>query len=322
MTFLSSGRLALLAVPIALLVAYLVVQRTRPRAAVRFTSVELLASVAPRRPGWQRHLPAGALLAALGVLVLGFAQPAHALRTPRQRATVMLALDTSASMGATDVSPTRLAAAQTAAREFVGRLPAGVQLGLISFDRSAQVRVVPTSDRSAVRAAIDQLQVGPGTATGDAIYLALDAIAASPATPGGKPAPAAIVLMSDGTPTVGRGDQTPAQTVVAAADQARQAQVPISTIAFGTQSGTVVIRGQMIAVPADPSAMAAIAQQSGGRFFTAETAGQLKSVYEQIRRVVGFDVHQHEITAWFTGVALVMAMLAAGGALIWSQRMV
>jgi Ca-activated chloride channel family protein len=320
LTFLSSGRLLLLAAPLALLVAYLIAQRARHRVALRFTSVDLLASVAPRRSGWQRHIPAAALLAALVVLVLGFAQPARAVRTPRQRATIVLALDVSASMSATDVAPNRLAAAEQEARGFVNALPPGLQLGLLSFDRTARMLVAPTSDRSTVLAAINGLQIGPGTATGDAIYLALDAVAAAPPGADGTKAPAAIVLMSDGTPTIGRGDQTPAQTVASAAAAAKQAGVAISTIAFGTQDGTVTIQGRMIPVPADPAAMADIAQATGGRSFTAESASQLKSVYDQIGRVVGYDVHQHEITVWFTGIALAMALLAAIAALIWSQR--
>lgn len=322
MTFLSAWRLLLLAGPACLLLAYLAAQRARRKAALRFTSVELLASVAPRRPGWQRHVPAAVLLGALVLLVVGFAQPTRVERTPRQRATVILALDTSGSMASTDVAPTRLAAAEQEARNFVNALPRGVQLGLVSFNQTARVLVLPTSDRSTVLGAIDALQVGGGTATGDAIYLALNAITTLPPGADGTKAPAAIVLMSDGTPTVGRGDQSPAEMVAAAAASAKQAGIHISTIAFGTPDGTVELQGQTIAVPSDPAAMAQIAAVSAGQSFTAQTAGQLKSVYRQIGRTVGYDVHHHEITAWFTGLALAIAMLAAIAALIWSQRIV
>ncbi len=177
MTFLASGRLVLLLAPVALLVAYLLVQRSRRRVAVRFTSVELLASVAPRRSGWQRHVASAALLGALILLVLGFAQPARVERTPKQRATVVLTLDISGSMISGDVVPSRLAAAQQAARGFVNALPTGVQLGLVSFATSANVLVPPTSDRSAVLAAINNLQAGGGTATADALLLSLKSIA-------------------------------------------------------------------------------------------------------------------------------------------------
>ncbi len=321
MTFQDPWRLALLAGPAALLIAYLVVQRALHAVVVRFTSVDLLASVAPRRPGWQRHIPAAALLGALILMVVGFAQPARATRTPRQRATVMLDLDVSGSMVADDVSPSRLAAAQQAARNFVDALPSGVQLGLVSFSTHASVLVSPTPDRTTVRAAIDSLQARGGTATGDALDLSLSALKALPPAADGKAAPAAIVLMSDGTPTIGQGDQSPSQAVEAAAVAAKQAGVPISTIAFGTADGTVDVQGQSVAVPSDPAAMAKIASESGGRTFTARTASELKSVYRTIGRAVGYDVHRHEITVWFIGMALLVAMVAGITALIWNQRL-
>ena len=320
MTFLASWRLLLLFVPAALLVAYLLAQRARRKVAVRFTSVDLLASVAPRRSGWQRHVASVTLLAALVLLVLGFAQPARVERTPKQRATVVLTLDISGSMVSSDVSPTRLAAAQAAARQFVGALPSGVQLGLVSFSTSASVLVSPTSDRSSVLAAINSLQPGGGTATADAILLALSTITTVPAGADGKVAPGAIVLMSDGSPTVGHNGATPQQSVADAAAAANQAGVKVDTIAFGTQDGTVTIAGQTVAVPSDPAAMAQIASATGGQTFTAQSADQLKSVYHQIGRVVGYDVHRHEITAWFTGIALVVVAAAGVASLLWTQR--
>ncbi len=322
MSFLSPSRLVLLVAPLALLVAYIVIQRARRRYAVRFTSVNLLASVAPRRTGWQRHIAAGAVLVALALLVVGVARPANAERVAKQRATIIMVVDTSGSMASTDVSPTRLQAAQQAARSFVNGLPSGLQIGLLSFNTTAQIMVAPTSDRSSVRAGIDQLQVGGGTATGDAIYLALDAIKSLPAPASGTAAPAVIVLMSDGSPNIGRQGQTAEQTVTAADTLAKQAGVAIDTIAFGTPGGTVDIQGQIISVPADPAAMAAIAEQTGGRSFTATTGGQLKSVYDQIGRAVGYDTREHELTVWFTGAALLMLVLACIAALVWTQRLV
>lgn len=322
MTFLASWRLLLLAGPAALLVAYILMQRARRRVVVRFTSVDLLASVAPNRPGWQRHIPAAALLSALVMLVIGFAQPARAIRTPRQRATVILTLDVSGSMVANDVTPSRLAAAEQAARDFVSALPPGVQLGLVTFSTSATVVAAPTSDRSTILAAINGLQAGGGTATGDAIQLALNAIASLPAGADGKRAPAAIVLMSDGTPTIGHADQSPEEAVATAAAAAKQAGVHVNTIAFGTQNGAIDVQGQIIPVPSDPASMAQIASTSGGQTFTASSESQLKSVYTQIGRVVGYDVHRRPIVAWFVGIALVIAMAAAVAALIWNQRLV
>lgn len=320
MTFLSGWRLAFLAAPLALVVAYVLAQRSRQKAAVRFTSVGMLASVAPRRPGWQRHLPTAALIAAMVLLIVGFAQPARAVRTPKQRATVILVLDTSGSMIAGDVSPSRLAAAQLGARNFATALPSGVQLGLESFSSGSRMLVAPTTDRSSVLAAIDALTAGGGTATGDAITMALSAIKALPPAADGKPAPAAIVLMSDGSPTIGTGDATPEQSAEDAATAAGQAGVKIHTIAYGTTNGVVDIGGQSIPVPADPAAMARIAGLSGGQTFTAATASQLRSVYDQIGRAVGYDTHRREITAWFTGLGLLLAVGAAAGALVWTQR--
>jgi Ca-activated chloride channel family protein len=322
MSFLSSWRLVFLLAPAALLVAYVVAQRARRKVVARFTSVDLLASVAPRRPGWQRHVPAAALIAALVLLVLSFAQPARAIRTPRQRATVMLTLDTSGSMIADDVVPNRLAAAQVAARNFASALPPGVQLGLVAFSTHARVLVSPTTDRTTVLAAIGTLQAGGGTATADAIDLSLQAIAALPPAADGKPAPAAIVLMSDGSPTIGTGGESPEQAVQTATAAAKQAGVKINTIAYGTAEGIIDVQGQTIPVPADPAAMAAIASGSGGKTFAAKSAGQLKSVYTEIGRAVGYDVHRRNISAWFTGIGLALAALAAVFALIWTQRVV
>jgi Ca-activated chloride channel family protein len=322
LTFLAAWRLLFLFAPAALLVAYLVVQRLRPRTSLRFTSVDLLASVAPRRPGWQRHVPTAALLAALAVMILAFAQPARAIRTPRQRATVMLVLDTSGSMVAADVAPTRLAAAQQGARNFVNALPSGVQVGLESFSSNAQVLVSPTTDRTTVLSAIDGLQASGGTATADALYLALNAISALPAASRGQAAPAAIVLMSDGSPTIGRDGLPPSDSAIAAASAAKQANVKVDTIAYGTQNGEIEVNGEIFPVPADPTAMAQIASTSGGRTFTAQTASQLKSVYDQIGRAVGYEVHRRQVTAWFTAIAIGLAVAGALGALIWTQRVI
>jgi Ca-activated chloride channel homolog len=223
-------------------------------------------------------------------------------------------------MIANDVSPSRLAAAQDAARGFVNALPSGVQLGLIAFSTTAGVLVAPTSDRSSVLAAINGLQAGGGTATADAITLSLKTIATQPLGADGKVVPAAIVLMSDGSPTIGDGGESPLQSVADSAAAAKQAGVKIDTIAFGTADGTVEVDGEILAVPSDPAAMAAIASATGGHTFTAKSAGQLKSVYKEIGRVVGYDVHLHEITAWFTGIGLVVAALAGMAGLMWTQR--
>lgn len=322
MTFLVSWRLAFIAVPVLLLLAYLLAQRSRRKAAVRFSSVDLLASVAPRRPGWQRHLPTAAFLAALLLFVLAFAQPARLIRTPKQRATVVLTLDTSGSMIATDISPSRLAAAQQAARRFVQALPSGIQVGLVAFSTDANVLAAPTSDRATVLADINSLQAGGGTATAAAIRLSVEAISALPVAKGGKKAPGTVVLMSDGAPTLGENGLSPEASVLNEEAAAKAAGVKINTIAFGTEDATVTIDGEVIPVPADPAAMAQIASSTGGHTFSAKSADQLKSVYSEIGRAVGYDVTHRDITAWFIAIAMALLVLAATAALIWNERLV
>ena len=321
MSFDEPWRLAFLAAPVLLLIAYLVAQRSRRKYALRFTSVDLLASVAPRRPGWQRHVSAVLMLAAVTALVFGYAKPSGTKKVARQRGTVILAIDTSGSMAATDVAPTRLVAAQAAARRFIAGLPAGLKVGLLSFDSDARVLVAPTADHVSVLAAVDSLSIGGGTATGSAIDTALDAVAALPPGADGQKAPAAIVLMSDGTPTIGKDGESAEQTVTDATAAAKSAAVPVDTIAFGTTTGTVTIQGETVPVPADPQAMAAIAQGSGGKSFTATSGSQLNAVYDQIRRTIGYDTVPADLSGWFIGLALVLAVLTAGAALVWMQRL-
>ena len=322
MTFLSGWRLVLLLAPAALLVAYVVVQRRRHSQLLRFTSVDLLDSVAPKRTGWQRHVPAAALLAALVVLTLAFAQPAMALRTAKERATILLTLDTSGSMSATDVAPSRLEAMKEQATTFVKNLPEGIQIGLVTYSGSARLLVPPTTDTAPVLNALGSLTVGGATATADGITTALSAIAGVPTGTTGKPTPAVIVLMSDGTPTAAEGSPDPVAAADSAAADAKSKSVPIDTIAFGTSGGVVDVRGQQVPVPSDPQAMARIAAESGGRTFTAETSAQLGSIYDQIGRDVGFVTQTRELTAAFAGAALLVALLAAAGALFWTQRLV
>ncbi len=322
MTFLSAWRLVLLLAPLALLLTYLAVQRRRQVHVLRFTSLDLLDSVAPKRSGWQRHIPAGAVLGALVVLTLAFAQPAMAVRTPVDRATIMLVLDTSASMTATDVAPSRLEAAQGRARAFVDELPADVQVGIVTFNGGASLAVPPTKDRAQLLAGVDALQVGGGTATADGIRSALDAIAAVAHEEGDDPAPAAIVLMSDGTPTIGSGWADPLADAEQAAADAKAVGVPVHTIAFGTTEGTVQIEGRTVAVPVDSDAMARIAGSSGGRTFTAESADELGSVYDEIGRDLAYRESTEDVSAQMAGAGLALALLAAASALVWTQRLV
>jgi Ca-activated chloride channel family protein len=322
MTFLSAWRLVLLLAPAALVAAYLVVQRRRHAQVLRFTSVDLLSSVAPKRSGWQRHLSAVGLLLSLVALVIAFAQPVMALPTPRDKATILLALDTSASMSSDDVSPNRLAAAEAEATTFVKGLPDSVQVGLVTFDTAARLMVAPTDDHAQVLDALTNLSVGPGTATAAGIRTSLAAVQGARTDDSGKKAPAAIVLMSDGTPTVADDGEDPVTAANTAAAEAKQAGVPVDTIAFGTVNGTVNVHGQDVPVPVDVAAMQTIADTSGGKAYTAETADQLGAAYAKISGTVAYEVKTQEITALVAGIALALAIAAAVAGLVWNQRLV
>jgi Ca-activated chloride channel family protein len=262
------------------------------------------------------------LVLSLTLLTIAMAGPTNDVRIPRNRAVVMLVIDVSQSMRATDVAPSRLAAAEAQATRFVQDLPRGIQVGLVSFDSTARLLVPPTTDRAQLTAAIQSLSVGGGTATAPGLRESLAAIAAVPKGTTGKPAPAAIVLMSDGSPTIGDGQLSPSDAADAAAQDARAEKVPIDTIAFGTSGGSVTVQGQDVPVPYDPQAMAHIARVSGGRTFTAQSGDQLGSIYAQIGRDVAYTVQTRDLTAAFAGFALLTAVLGAAGALLWTQRLV
>jgi len=313
-TFLAAGRLWLLLVLVALVAAYVLAQRRRKDAAVRFTNVALLSSIAPRRPGWRRHLPAAAFLLALLAFVTAFAHPTRATKVPRERATIVMAIDVSLSMQATDVSPTRLKAAKAAAASFVDLVPSRLNIGLVSFSGTAQVLVPPTTDHDLLKRNIANLELGPATAIGEALFASLGTIASMPVDPGQKPAPARIVLMSDGETTVGRPNDSAAQAAV-------DAHVPVSTIAFGTDNGTVLVEGSAIPVPVNKTALRQIADTTNGRFFEAGSASELKRVYNDIGSSVGYRTVRKEATGLFVGIGLVFAMAAAAGSLFWSSRL-
>lgn len=316
--FLAPARLWGLLAVVALALAYAASALLRRRYTVRFTNLPLLETVAPRRPGWRRHVAAAAFLLAIVAMLLAWARPADEVLVPKERATVVLAIDTSLSMQATDVAPSRIEAAQQAALSFIDQLPEPINLGLVTFDGVARVRVTPTTDREPVRAAIQGLELGPATAIGEAIFAGLDAIAAAPtyAEEGEEvePVPARMVVMTDGKTTVGRPDIDGAEAAVAA-------EVPISTIAFGTDRGTIVIDGEIQPVPVDREPLRLIAERTGGQFFSAESLDELQTVYEDIGSSVGFDTEELEVTDRFAGYAVVLVMVSAALSLLWFQRL-
>lgn len=313
MSFLAPGRLWLLAAVLVLTAGYVVQARRRAAYSVRFTELELLASVAPKRPGWRRHVPAGLLLLSLLALVVGFARPQADVQVPRERATVVVALDTSLSMDAVDVAPSRDTAARRAATRFVADLPATFNVALVSFSGRAALVVPPTQDHALVEQAVQDLSLGNGTAIGEAVFASLDALSLVPGGAGQPPPPARIVLLSDGTNTVGRD-------VPSAVQAAREADVPVSTIAFGTQGGSVEVDGQRIPVPVDRAALRSLAEDTGGSAYTAESSGALSDVYDDIGSQVGTQTEQQEVTARLTGLGLLAAAAAAALGLLWGVR--
>ncbi len=314
MTFLAAGRLWLLLAVVALVVAYVVSQFRAKKYAVRFSNLSLLESVAPKRPGWRRHLPAAAFALALATFVVAFAQPTRDTKVPREQATIVMAIDVSLSMQATDVAPTRLQAAKVAAASFVDLVPSKLNIGLVAFSGTAQVLVPPTTDHTLLKRNIDNLQLGPATAIGEAIFASLGAIAAVSAQPGQKLPPARIVLMSDGATTVGRANAP-------AAKAASDAHTPVSTIAFGTQTGTVLVEGNPVRVPVNKDALRVIADETKGSFFEAASGKELKKVYADIGSSVGYRTERKEATAFFVGLGLVFALVAAATSLVWFSRL-
>ena len=309
MTFAAPARLGLLLVVAGLVITYVLAQRRRPRYALRFTNLELLDVVAPDRPGMRRHLPALVVLVSTVAMVIALARPAHPILVTRPAGSVVVAVDVSPSMMATDVPPSRMKAASQAVARFADLLPPRIDLGLVSFAGTATVVVPPTPDHELIRRAVDQLRFRSETALGEAIHASLDALAADDgAGPGG------VVVLSDGASTTGRPDD-------AAAQRAREAHVPVSTIAFGTPGGTVVLGGETLPVPPDGPALQAIANATGGRSFEAASAAELTEVYRTIGRSVTTVEELQDLTAWFVGAAFAAMLLASTLALAWFSRL-
>ena len=214
--------------------------------------------------------------------------------------------------------PTRIAAAKAAAKTFVGLLPPRINLGLVDFGGSANLLVTPTLNRDQVKLQIDKMKLQNSTAIGEAIFTSLQAIslfAESTTAKGDKPPPARIVLLSDGSNTVGR----PLSQAIAAA---KKAQVSVSTIAFGTETGTVSIQGHVQAVPDDPVALKSIADGTGGSFHTAASVEELRSVYADIGSQIGYTTVHRDISWRFMLTGLLFLFAAGGAAMLWSGRLV
>lgn len=301
---------------------YILMQMARQRRILRFANMELLERVAPKTPTRWRHLSAVLLISSLVLFTVAMAGPTHDIRIPRNRAVVMLVIDVSQSMRATDVEPTRLAAAQEAGKQFADELTAGINLGLIAYAGTATVLTSPTTNREATKAAIDKLQLADRTATGEGIFTALQAIATVGAVIGGgdTPPPARIVLLSDGKETVPSNPDNP-KGAFTAARTAKDQGVPVSTISFGTAYGYVEINEQRQPVPVDDDSLKKIADLSGGSAYTASSLAQLKEVYSTLQDQIGFETIRGDAsTGWLRLGAFILA-LAGLAALLLNRRL-
>jgi Ca-activated chloride channel homolog len=353
MTFADPILLAgLLVVPLALLV-YALIQRRRSRYAVRFTNVDLLGNLVPHTPAWRRHVPPVLYLGAMAALVLALARPSMAVQVPREEATIILTMDVSGSMMATDVAPTRLAAAQAAANTFVDQLPASVKVGLVAFSTAPRVVVAATTDRAAVHAGIDNLASRGGTALGDAIATSLEAAGLDPSAagvpvaptpsrdPSSEPSPSddpsasagpsassdpaaespvvATVLLSDGANSTGSLEPLPAAEMAAALN------VPVYTISLGTADGVVTVPDELgvprtLNVPPDTETLAQIAEITGARAFEAPTAQDLAQIYDSLGSRIGYTTETQEVTQLFAAAGLLFVVVGAGLAAHWFNR--
>ncbi|MDQ4102710.1 MAG: VWA domain-containing protein [Actinomycetota bacterium] len=313
----------LLVVVAALAVGYLWMQRRRRRQLLRFANLAMLERVAPNRQGWPRHLPPALLLAALALFTVALAGPTAEQKVPRNRAIVMLVIDVSLSMRATDIEPSRIAAAQREARRFAHELTPGVNLGLVSFAGSATVLVPPTTDRISVIRAIDNLKLAEATGTGEAIFAALSSIEAFGAVVSDAqgPPPARIVLLTDGKQTVPTADGDDPRGAFTAARAAFAAKIPISAISFGTAYGQVEINGERQPVPADDESIRRVADLSGGQFYDASSAGQLSEVVNTLGEQIGYETKLADASKPWLIAGTLAAVLAATGALAIGQRL-
>lgn len=312
--FLTPERLwALLVLP-ALIIAYLVAIRFRSRKGIRFTNTGLLDRVAPRKARWVRHLAVAMSLFSLTALVLAWAQPLGIDKVPRERATVVLIIDTSRSMAATDVKPDRLSAAKLAAIEFMKELPEEYNLSVVELSGNPAIRVPPTTDRGVAQRAIEALTFQDGTAIGDALNVGLRAIKQAPAAKE-KDAeiPAMMVLLSDGTSTEGIAPDD-------AVAKAKTRKVPIYTIAYGTANGYVDLDGKRERVAPNKRLLQQIAKVSGGEGLSANSASRLNSAYKEIGSVIGYEEVKKPVTANYAFWSLGFAIVAALGAVMMASR--
>jgi Ca-activated chloride channel family protein len=314
LTFDAPGRLWLLAA-LGLAAAAVLLVRRRRATREQYAEPALLASVAPHRLGWRRPVTAGLLSLALVSMTAAFARPSIAGEQPRERAVVMVAIDTSTSMLLTDVAPDRITVAKAAAQDFIADLPAEIEVGLVAYDATAELVAAPTSDHDVVAAAVDGLTLTGGTAAGDGLLLSLEAIVAALGPAADEPEPAGrIVQLADGDSTAGTPLEEAATTVAAA-------RIPVSTIAFGTPDATTVVDGVETPVGADLSALREVAETTGGRAYDAGSAAELREVYADIGSALVPEPGREDVSDVFAGLGLALLLGTAVPSLLWSSRL-
>jgi Ca-activated chloride channel homolog len=289
---------------------YWLLERRRGRDSERFANPALVPNLVAGRPGWRRHFPVVLMLIALAALALGLARPHAAVSVPREEATIVLAIDTSRSMVATDVKPTRLAAAQKAIRAFVKKVPSKYRIGMVSFGDVAYVVAPATTNREVTEAALKALRPGEGTALGDGIARSIQ-LARGARTKDGQRPPAAILVLSDGAQT--QGVLQPLQ----AARRAQRFHIPVYTVALGTAEGVVEVPRpdglrERVTVPPDPATLREIASVTRARFYAAPDGARLQAVYEELGSRIGRTTEERELTAAFAGAGALLLLAALG----------
>lgn len=313
MTFLNPWVLWLLLLVPVLGGLYVVLQQRRKTYAVRFTNLELLETVAPRRPGWRRHVAPVLFLITLVLLIGAAARPVATLRVPREQASIMLVMDVSGSMASTDLDPNRIVAAKDAAQEFLDSLPDRMRVGLVSFSDYATLVTPLTTDKEIVDEALENLRVRGGTAMGDGMAVALDQIDIE--RQAGQEVPASMLVLSDGETNRGAPPEQVAQA-------AMEARVPVYVIGVGTEEGAIQRAGdQLVRSQLNREELELVATLTGGRYFESTTSESLEEIYRSVGSSLGFREERRELTPQVVGLAAVFLVATAALSLLWFQRL-
>jgi Ca-activated chloride channel family protein len=333
-----------------LVAAYLWLQRRRKRLALRYANLSLVREALARGPGWRRHVPPTLILVAIALMIVASARPEGTITLPTRQETIILAMDVSGSMRATDVKPSRLAAAQEAARAFIADQPSTTRIGIVTFAGAAALVQPPTHSRDDLLAAIDRFQLQRGTAVGSGILVSLKTIvpevefdlrsanprpsprdgaralgAAPPKdAPKAPPAPvepgsvgnAVIVVLTDGQTTTGPDP-------IESAKMAAERGVRVYTVGVGTPQGEIVgAEGWSMRVRLDEDALKNIANLTRGEYFYAGSADDLKKVYDALGARFTYEKKTIEVTALFAAAAALVTILAAALSVLWFHRIV